>query len=121
MQWKSRALEIGKVEEGGGMDEGSTSARVGVGYSIMDCSRCEATMTALPACRHRTTTSFWTEGTSSRGICAPADACQASPSSHVQQSIVFLLPLWVPAKAEAQHAMPLFQDCHGTLGSWADL
>lgn len=50
------------------MNEGSTSARVGVGYSIMDCSRCEATMTALPACRQRTTTSFWTEGTSSRGI-----------------------------------------------------
>ncbi len=51
-----------------------TSARVGVGYSIMDCSRCDATMTGLPICRHRTTISFCTEGTSSKGICAPADS-----------------------------------------------
>jgi len=48
------------------------SARVGVGNSIMDCSRCEATMTGRPSCRQRTTTSFCTDGTSSSGICAPA-------------------------------------------------
>ena len=49
-----------------------TSARVGVGYSIIDCRRWDATMTGLPACLHLTTISFCTEGTSSSGICAPA-------------------------------------------------
>ncbi len=49
-----------------------TSARVGVGSSCMDCSSWEATMTGLPAWRQRSTISFCTLGTSSRGIWAPA-------------------------------------------------
>ena len=56
----------------GGCNMLLTSARVGVGYSIIDCRRWEATMTGLPACLHLTTISFCTEGTSSSGICAPA-------------------------------------------------
>lgn len=61
---------LGKRSRGGSML--LTSARVGVGYSIIDCRRWEATMTGLPACLHLTTISFCTDGTSSSGICAPA-------------------------------------------------
>ena len=68
----------------------ATSARVGVGYSIMDCSRWDATMTGLPCCRHLITISFCTDGTSSRGIWAPASTpCPTLTSSAVLQVSIF--------------------------------
>jgi hypothetical protein len=39
-----------------------TSARVGVGSVCMDCSMWLATITGLPACRHRITISFCARG-----------------------------------------------------------
>lgn len=55
-----------------GLGSSLTSARVGVGNSIIDCRSWEATITGLPSWRQRVTTSFCTDGTSSRGIWAPA-------------------------------------------------
>lgn len=49
----------------------ATSALVGVGYSIMDSSNWEATMTGLLSCLHTWTILCWAEGTCSSGIWAP--------------------------------------------------
>lgn len=48
-----------------------TSARVGIGLSIIDCSRWDATMTGFPNSLPLMTIAFCTAGTSSNGICAP--------------------------------------------------
>mmetsp|Transcript_19298 Transcript_19298/g.65578 ORF Transcript_19298/g.65578 Transcript_19298/m.65578 type:complete len:288 (-) Transcript_19298:650-1513(-) len=53
------------------MEMSLTSARVGVGYSIMLSSMFVATITGLPSVRHRRMMSVCSIGTSSRGISAP--------------------------------------------------
>lgn len=44
-----------------------------MGYSIINCSKWEATTTGFPSSRPFITISFCTEGTSSTSICAPAN------------------------------------------------
>ena len=47
------------------------SARVGLGFSIIDSSTWVATMTGLASWRASSTARFWTIGTSSSGISTP--------------------------------------------------
>lgn len=68
-----------------------TSARVGVGYSIMDSKSCEATMTGLLSLRHVFTISCCTDGTCSSGIWAPKSprATMAPSETRIMSSRFF--------------------------------